>query len=165
MVPAVSQSTSGGAPSPEILERVRRMLIRQHRLQSADVEDVMSDSIVDLLSAPSRNDGLFLVIARRRAVDFIRRRSREQRQPISRRLSFLPDRNHLERELLTRAICRYASEKNLDTSRLLSVANRVFDGASFSLACRESGIPRGSQSRYRKTLGEFLDRLRRRTLR
>jgi DNA-directed RNA polymerase specialized sigma24 family protein len=142
------------------------MLLHRHGLQPADAEDVISQSMVDILSAPangSKSDGLFLVIARRRAVDFLRKRAREQSLSAGRPLAVPPERSHLERELLARAIRRYASEKNnLDTARLLAVADSVLDGSSFSQACRESGIPRGSQSRYRKTLGDFLNRLLRR---
>jgi DNA-directed RNA polymerase specialized sigma24 family protein len=143
------------------------MLVHRHRLQPADVEDVLSQSILDFLSAAlvdhPKNDGLFLVIARRRAVDFIRDRDRERTLYEDRRPSTSPDRTHLEKDLMARAIRRYASEnKNLDEKRLLAVADQVFEGASFAEACRESGIPRGSQNRYRRTLGAFLDRLTRR---
>lgn len=163
MVPVGGRFTSRDAPTSQVVERVRKMLLHRHRLQPADVEDVMSDSMVDLLSSPSKSDGLFLVIARRRAVDFLRRRARERPLSAGRPLTVPPERSHLKRELLARAIRRYASErKNLDTARLLAVAERVFDGSSFSQACRESGIPRGSQSRYRRTFEDFLDRLRRR---
>lgn len=41
----------------------------------------------------------------------------------------------------------------------LGPADGVLEGLSFVEACRESGIPRGSQSRYLKNLEEFLDRL------
>jgi DNA-directed RNA polymerase specialized sigma24 family protein len=164
MVPVGGRSLR--VPTPQVVERVRRMLFHRNRLQPADVEDVISQSMVDFLSAPanpSSNDGLFLVIARRRAADLLRGRARERSLSGGRPLTVLPERSHLERELLARAIRRYASEKNnLDATRLLAVAVRVLDGSSFSQACRESGIPRGSQSRYRKTLREFLDRLLRR---
>jgi DNA-directed RNA polymerase specialized sigma24 family protein len=142
------------------------MLLHRHRLQPADAEDVMSQAMVDFLSAPastSRSDGLFMVIARRRTADLLRERARERSLSAGRPLTVPPDRSHLERELLARAIRKYASEKNIrDPARLLAVADRVLDGSSFLQACRECGIPRGSQSRNRKTLGAFLDRLLRR---
>lgn len=168
MIPAAARFVSGNAPSSEVLERVRRMLIQRYRMQSADVEDVISDSVVKFLTAPSeaKSDGLFVVIARRRAIDFLRSRSREVRLSERRQFEVPPNRDHLERELLARAIRRYASEKkNADVERLLAVAGRVLEGLSFVEACRESGIPRGSQNRYHKSLELFLDRLtRRRTL-
>jgi DNA-directed RNA polymerase specialized sigma24 family protein len=143
------------------------MLIHRHQMQPADVEDVLSDSVVKFLSAPagqSSTDGLFVVIALRRAIDLLRSRSREV--PLSERqqLAVPPDRDHLEKELLARAIRRYASgRKNADAERLLGVAGRVLEGLSFVEACRESGIPRGSRSRYHKNLELFLDRLTRRS--
>jgi DNA-directed RNA polymerase specialized sigma24 family protein len=122
--------------------------------------------MVDILSAPangSRSDGLFMVIARRRAVDFLRRRSRERSLSVGRPLTVPPERSHLYGELLARAIRRYAAEtRNADAERLVGVAARALEGSTFAQACRESGIPRGSQSRYRKTLAAFLDRLLRR---
>jgi len=56
------------------------MLVHRHRMQPADVEDVISDAIVELLSEPAdylTGDGLFMIIAQRRAIDFLRSRSRE----------------------------------------------------------------------------------------
>jgi hypothetical protein len=45
-----------------------------------------------------------------------------------------PNRDHLERELLARAIRRYASgRKNTDAKRLLGVAGRVLEGLSFAV--------------------------------
>jgi DNA-directed RNA polymerase specialized sigma24 family protein len=135
-------------------------------MQSADVEDVIGDSVLKFLSAPSqaKSDGLFVVIARRRAIDFLRNRSREVPLSERRRLAVSPNRDHLETELLSRAIRRYASgKKNADVERLLGVADRVLEGLSFVEACRESGIPRGSQNRYHKSLELFLDRLTRRS--
>lgn len=142
------------------------MLVHRHRMQPADIEDVISESVLEVLSAPAGylcSDGLLVLIASRRAVDFLRRQRRELSHSGGRPWTVAPERSHLERELFARAFRKYASEKKShDTTRLLSVANKVLDGSSFSLACRESGIPRGSQSRYRKTLGDFLDRVLRR---
>jgi len=135
-------------------------------MQPADVEDVISDAMVKFLSPSahqSNKDGLFVVIARRRAIDLLRNRSREVPLSEHRQLAVPPDRDHLDRELLARAIRTYAAErKNADAGRLLAVADGVLEGLSFVEACRESGIPRGSQSRYLKNLEEFLDRLLRR---
>jgi hypothetical protein len=120
------------------------MLLYRHGLQPADVEDVISQSMVDFLSASaisSTSDGLFMVIARRRAADFLRERARELSLSAGRPLTVPPDRSHLERELLARAIRKYASEKNIrDPAQLLAVADRVLDGSSFSQACGEAGF-------------------------
>ena len=168
MVPAGGRFSSRGVPTPEVLERVRRMLVHRYRLQLADAEDVVSASVLALLSTPanySTGDGLFLAIVRRRAVDFLRSRNREVPLPQRRPLSVPPDRDHLERDLLARAIRRYAAErKNADADRLIGVADRVQEGLSFVEACRESGIPRGSRNRYHKSLELFLDRLPRRRM-
>jgi DNA-directed RNA polymerase specialized sigma24 family protein len=141
------------------------MLLHRHRLQPADVEDVVSEAVVEVLSAPagySSGDGLFVMIAQRRALDLLRKRSREV--PLrERRLTIPPDRTHLDIELIERAIRRYAAKNpNTDAERLLGVTRRALQGSTFVEACRESGIPRGSQSRYRKTLEGFLDRFLRR---
>jgi DNA-directed RNA polymerase specialized sigma24 family protein len=127
-------------------------------MQPADIEDVIGDSVVEFLSEPvnySTGDGLFLVIVQRRAIDFLRSRSREVPLRQRRHPTVPPDRAHLERELLARMIRKYSSErKNAD--RLVAVADRVQEGLSFVEACHESGIPR------HKELVLFLDRLARR---
>lgn len=164
MVPAGGRFGSGVVPNPEVVARVRRMLTQRLGMQPADAEDVMSEAVLEVLSAPrdySRSDGLFLVIARRRAFDFWRHRKVE--------LSFremptfsLPDRDHIDSVLLQRSLLRFVQGKTeLEQSRVLGVARAVLEGSSYAEACRKSGIPRGSQGRYRETLKAFLAYLER----
>ncbi|HSE63612.1 MAG TPA: hypothetical protein VLG15_08365 [Thermoanaerobaculia bacterium] len=149
-----------------MIERVRGILFHRHGMRPADVDDVIGDALVDYLRfarTSAITDGLFLVIAQRRALDFLRRRKREIQLSASDQPATAPNREHLEGELLARAIHRYASaRRNLDEARLLAVAGRILEGYSLAEACRESAIPRGSHSRYRKNLEGFLDRLKRR---
>jgi DNA-directed RNA polymerase specialized sigma24 family protein len=126
-------------------------------MRPADVEDVIGDAIVECLRFAQTSgitDGLFLVIAQRRALDLLRNRKREIQLSAGDQPATAPNREHLEEELFERAIHRYASvRRNVDETRLRALAGRVFEGCSLAEACRESGIPRGSQNRYRKISG------------
>ncbi len=163
MFPPGGKVSSLRPPSPEVLVRVRHALLHRFNLQPEDVDDVIGDSFVDYFGNHGNSpggDGLFAVIAHRRACDLNRQRRRELPLPAGFQLAAFPDREHLQREELESAIRRFASgRRNLDPNRLLAVVGRVLEGSSLAEACRESGIPRGSQSRYRKTLRLFFGRL------
>jgi DNA-directed RNA polymerase specialized sigma24 family protein len=120
---------------------------------------VMSEAVLEVLLAPrhySRNDGLFLVIARRRASDFWRHRKVERSFRASASTS-LPDRERIDSVLIGRSLLRFVRGRtDLEKQRLLEVARAAIEGSSFAEACRIAGIPRGSQGRYREILKEFL---------
>lgn len=158
--------TTAWAPTPKVLAYVRRMLTTRYRMQPEDVDDLISQTFLDWLQAhhPEGNsdDGLFLLIAHRRAADFWRHRKVE----LSLRAgpsSSPPDREHLESVLLERALLQFARGKTeLERRRLVKAAMAAIESGSFAEACRASGIPRGSQARYRETLKGFLRYLERR---
>jgi DNA-directed RNA polymerase specialized sigma24 family protein len=144
---------------------VRRMLTSRYRMQPEDVEDLISQTFVDFLQAQpysgKSGDGLFLLIARRRVADFWRHRKVELSLKAG-PSSSPPDREHLESVLLERALIRFVhGSTDLERKRVLEVARAVIAGRSFAEACRDVGIPRGSQGHYRETLGKFLKYLER----
>ena len=63
----------------------------------------------------------------------------------------------MERTLRDRLLGISSTRSRLYRRRLLAVTSRILGGATFAEACRASGIPRGSQGRYRKSLQEFLE--------
>lgn len=146
-------------PSPEVVGYVRRMLTTRYRMQSEDVEDLVSQTFLDCLQASgagTSDDGLFLVIARRRVSDFWRHRKVELSFKAASKSS-LPDREHIDAVLLERALLRFIQGRTeLEKTRILEVARAVVQGYSYAEACRSSGIPRGSQGRYREILKAFL---------
>lgn len=144
---------------------VQRMLASRYRMQPEDVEDLISQTFVDFLQAQpdagKSGDGLFLLIARRRAADFWRHRKVELSLKAG-PSSSPPDREHLESVLLERVLIRFVhGSSDLERKRVLEVARAVIAGRSFAEACRDVGIPRGSQGHYRETLGRFLKYLER----
>lgn len=152
-----ARSDSPSIPDPEFLRRLRRHLASRYRLQPADLDDVINQSMVDYMRAlkdpPTRIDGLFVVIARRRAYDLWKRGRNELPLGAARAALIPPNREHLERELLERMVRRFcARHPRFDAGRLFRLAHGLLTGDSFPAACRAAGIPRGSQGRYRNAL-------------
>lgn len=144
----------------------RHLLIRKFRFSILDVEDVLAQAMADYLLAVKRlaaSGGLFLVIVHRRAADLRRRLSLERRAIVAAAVSgdSLPD-GALEECFLLGTAARFAqSRPRLHRGRLVAVVRRVLGGDTLAEACRESGVPRGSQRRYRLVLQECFRTLKR----
>ncbi len=129
------------------------MLARSYRLQAADREDVIAESLLECLKTggliQKNVDGFFFVVARRRASDLCRRKMREEALPGD----GLSSEAHTEQGaimLLQEVAGRFfATRPRLARCRARSVLRDLVDGAGFAEACRSAGIPRGSQGRYR----------------
>jgi hypothetical protein len=139
------------------------LLLRQYHLHPRDVDDVISQALLDLVIAQKRagvkSDNLFLVITRRRACDFWRRRKAEEKLVKSLPVSSSTYQEH-GGEWIERLLQRPGVQSGrTDRRRLLGIVHLVLAGASFSEACRESAIPRGSQMRYRRVLQASLGHL------
>lgn len=157
--------TTAWTPSPKVVGYVRRLIASRYRMQPEDVEDLISQAFLDCLQVRrgggKSGDGLFLLIARRRVADFWRHR-RVELSLKDGPSSSPPDREHLESVLLERALVRFVHGRtDLERKRVLEVARAVITGRSFAEACRDVGIPRGSQGHYRETFGKFLKYLKR----
>jgi len=148
-------------PSDPVIAFARRLARRRHNLRREDADDIVAQALLDFVRADRGgrqcDDGLFLVIVRRRISDF--RRSRRSELPLGEAPSAacrIEDGHLVERTLQERLIRMSAARGRLDKRRLLAVTTRIFAGSTFAEACRVSGIPRGSQSRYRRILQELL---------
>lgn len=64
-------------PTPGIIKDAERLLSRRYRIRGQDIADLIGQALLDFISAkksaPPKHDGLFPVIARRRACDYWRR--------------------------------------------------------------------------------------------
>jgi DNA-directed RNA polymerase specialized sigma24 family protein len=148
-------------PDKLVVQRVNRLLARNYRLKPADRQDVIADALLECLRAGGevrRNiNSFFIAVARRRACDFWRRKSREDRFATK----VLPpnsgdDRN--ERTLLEEFVEKILAAKSAPKRRRAQkIVHGVLEGASFTEACRAAMIPRGSQGRYRAMLQQCLD--------
>jgi hypothetical protein len=97
-------------------------------------------------------DGFFLAVARRRACDFWRRKSREDALTANAAPSN-PGKDETEVMLLEEVAARFfAARPPLEGHRAQSVVREILEGAAFTEACRAAMIPRGSQGRYRLLL-------------
>jgi len=145
-----------------VIAYARRLVRRQYQVGWEDAEDVVAEALLDFVRASRRgaacNDGLFLVIVRRRACDFWRNRRHDlplgAAEAVACRLNV---DSLMERTLRDRLLGISSTRSRLYRRRLLAVTSRILGGATFAEACRASGIPRGSQGRYRKSLQEFLE--------
>jgi DNA-directed RNA polymerase specialized sigma24 family protein len=134
---------------------------RQYQIRAQDVDDIIAQALLDFVKADRRgrpcSDGLFLVIARRRACDFWRNRRTEL--PIAAASSVaskMDEGQLLERTIQERLLRAGSSRGRINKRRLLGITSRILAGATFAEACRAAGIPRGSQGRYRRTLQKLL---------
>jgi DNA-directed RNA polymerase specialized sigma24 family protein len=125
-----------------------------------DAEDIVADALLDFVRAGRRGmrlgDGLFLVIVRRRVCDFWRRRRCDVPLGAAVSLACGPD----EAALLQRSLedgLRRVRRTRADRERLVGVTTRILAGDTFAEACKATGIPRGSQNRFRKTLRTLLE--------
>jgi DNA-directed RNA polymerase specialized sigma24 family protein len=148
-------------PSESLIAYAHRLVRRQYQVRVEDADDVIAEALLDFVREQRRGrpcgDGLFLVIVRRRACDFWRGRRREV--PLGSASSVacrLDDRHLLEEKIQERLLRLSTARSRLHRRRLLSVTKRIFEGATFSEACRASGIPRGSHGRYRLYLRSLL---------
>ena len=154
-------SCASGVPSQPAIAYARRLVRRQYQVRYEDADDIIAQALLDFVRAADRcgrrcSDGLFLVIVRRRICDFWR--SRRSELPL-RAASSVPcriDDGHLVERTLQERLLRVSTARGrLDRRRLLAVTTQIFAGSTFAEACRASGIPRGSQGRYRQTLREL----------
>jgi hypothetical protein len=68
-----------------------------------------------------------------------------------------PEDYHLDELLIQQRLLSVAlSRHRLDKRRLIRITRQIFAGSTFAEACREAGVPRGSQGRYRRTLRDLL---------
>ena len=103
-------------------------------------------------------DGLFLVIAHRRACDFWRAHRVELPLEAASRVASVPQEARLAERAIEERLLHSTLERGLlERRRLLRITHRILAGASFTEACRAAGVPRGSQARYRERLRCFLD--------
>lgn len=143
-------------PGTLVVQSVDRMLERQYHLQRADRQDAIAEALLECVRArayaPMNMAGFFVVVARRRACDFWRRR---QRQGADKMRCSQADAGSNQNEitvLLDVANRFFASRPALERHRGQVVVREVLEGATFTEACRSAGIPRGSQGRYRSLL-------------
>jgi hypothetical protein len=149
-------------PADAVIAYARRVVKRRHHVPDQDVDDVIATALLDFTvvrrSGRECGDGLFLVIAHRRACDFWRAHRDDLPLEAAERVWSVPQDARLaeraiEERLLQSTIRRGARERR----RLLRITHDILAGASFAEACRATGVPRGSQARYRETLKSFLD--------
>ncbi|HSE44080.1 MAG TPA: hypothetical protein VLA89_02000 [Gemmatimonadales bacterium] len=142
------------------LRQVRRLFDRHYGIPPDDIDDLVGEALVDYVRTGKSGDRLFFVIASRRACDFCRRRRRKPVFETTESLSTAPSLN-LETEMFEGMVARFSKARpRLDKPRLLGVVRDIMEGYSFAEACRQNGIPRGSQARCRTTLRECFDSLR-----
>jgi DNA-directed RNA polymerase specialized sigma24 family protein len=152
------------APTPEIIGYARRLLIRQYHAPAQDIDDLIGQALLDFVTVARAGrpcqDGLFLVIARRRACDFWRKRHAELPLDAARNVGYTLDDTHLQGQIIQRRLARETLSKgHLAKGRLRAITDRILAGSSFSEACKASGIPRGSRGRYRHALRSFVEGL------
>lgn len=156
---------AGNLPGDGLLTYARSLLRRSFRIPVADLDDVLGDALLEFLRAGRETlanpDGFFLVIARRRAIDY--RRSLKARRLPSEHAGFQePDTEHLEVDLIERWVSRRVCRADrASRTRLNSIVHEILAGKPFSEACEASQVPRGSQSRYREALKRYLGPLKR----
>jgi DNA-directed RNA polymerase specialized sigma24 family protein len=162
---AVASSAPAGqeswVPTPEIIGYARRLLLRQYHFHPQDLDDLIGQALLDLAVAAKRvcsnHDGLFLVIVRRRACDFWRRHRADLPLSEASRVTCTPEEYHLDEMLIQQRLLSVTLSRNrLDKRRLIRITRQIFAGSTFAEACREAGVPRGSQGRYRRTLRDLL---------
>lgn len=141
-------------PSADTVRYVRRLFRLRYRIPAADIDDVVSDAYLSLLRAEPTNlrdpDGLFVVVARRRAIDYQRLSIAQRARP----WNMVPghhqvDMSKLEEEQIVQELLRFVGEnRSPDPDRLRELLTNILDGLPFGSACRAIGIPRGSRQRY-----------------
>jgi hypothetical protein len=156
------EPNASGVPTVALIGYARRLIARRFHIPSQDVDDVVAASVLDFLSVgcsgrPCR-DGLFLIIAQRRACDFWRAYRAQLGLDAASRVGCMPNVSRLEERMIQRQLLRAAVGTRLDARRLLGITSRIFAGESFTEACRGIGVPRGSQGRYRQALRDLLER-------
>lgn len=144
-------------PSEASLAYLRRRLVRQYGVAFSDVDDVIGDAVVSYLTARASGqavgNGLFVVIACREACDRLRRRGLEIRHSGPSASASAPDVDRLQILWLRRFARRFFGEsKQLERRRMDALVMETAGGAPWPEACQVVGIPRGSQSRYRRAL-------------
>ncbi len=144
-------------PSKATLVYLRRRLVRQYGVPFSDVDDVIDDAVVSYLIARANGQtvraGLFVVIACREACDRLRRRGLEIRHSVPSAGTSPPDLDRLQVLWLRRFARRFFGEsEHLERRRIDALVMEIAGGAPWPEACQVVGIPRGSQSRYRRAL-------------
>lgn len=160
-LPVNGEGSLGGEraalPSAGLVQQARALLLRRYRVSVSDVDDLVEDALLSYLTARSRGgevrDGLFFVMACRRALDYARRRRLSASPPRVRREPGKTDVEPLEAEWLVRHLRRFLIGKpSGESGRMVGVVREILADSSWSEACRSAGIPRGSESRYRGAL-------------
>ena len=147
-------------PDDLVVQRVDRILARHYRLQPADRQDVIAEALLVCFRARglvrTNINGFFVVVARRRACDFWRHKSHEDALA-GKAIPSAPGSDRHGMMLLEEIVeTSLAEHPALKRRRAQKVVREVLEGASFTEACRASGIPRGSQGRYRSMLQQCL---------
>jgi DNA-directed RNA polymerase specialized sigma24 family protein len=158
---AAAETDVVDAPTPQIIGYARRLIRRRYHASAQDTDDLVGQALLDFVEAgrggrPCR-DGLFLVIAHRRACDFWRRHRTELPLEAAAAVAYALDDSRLDERILRRRLRQaILAGSRLDKRRILGITNEILSGASFADACRATGVPRGSQGRYRQALRGLL---------
>src|SRR5262249_24327794 len=122
---------AGSVPSASVLAYARRLARRRPRVSVEDAEDIVADALLDYVRAGRRGmrlgDGLFLVIVRRRACDFWRRRRHEVPLGAAVPLACGPDEGILLQRSLQDGL-RRVRRTRVDRERLVGVTTRILAG-------------------------------------
>lgn len=156
---SVPRRTTWCWPDQLVVQEVDRILARHYRLQPADREDVIAEALLECLRARwlvrTNMNGFFVVVARRRACDFWRRKGREER--LAARAPASNPGNEDGVILIGEVVERFFAGKSpLARCRAQRIVREILDGSAFSEACRAARVPRGSQGRYRSMLQQCL---------
>lgn len=146
-------------PTPAVTAYLRRLFARRYGFLRSDIDEILGDALRDYLTPskrePTSPDGLFVIIALRRAYDRLRRRKLEVSLLESASFGVTPGHEALDEKLLERAAVRFCLLRpRLDRVRVTVIVRNIFSGESFAGACCAAGILRGSQDRYRKAFKE-----------
>jgi DNA-directed RNA polymerase specialized sigma24 family protein len=148
-------------PGGAAFRLARDLLRRRFHIPACDIEDVLSDAVVSLLSIdPARvrePDALFVTLAQRRACDYVRRRA-ASRRPLEEPEALAPDESRADFYLIERALQRHPGQKAFRV-KVIRLLRDLESGASVPEALDAASIPRGSRQRYRaalQALGETL---------
>jgi len=161
---SASEAAATGVPTREIIAYARRLLLRQYHAHAQDIDDLIGQALLDFVTVARDGrpcqDGLFLVIVRRRACDFWRRRHAELPLDAARNVGYTFDDTQLQGQIIQRRLARATlSKSHLAKGRLRAITDRILAGSSFSEACEAIGVPRGSRERYRHALQGFVQTL------
>jgi hypothetical protein len=148
-------------PTDDVVGYARRLLSRNYRVRPEDIDDTIQQALLDFIRAvktegSTSQDGLFVVIVRRRAVDSWRRR-REPRPPGVESRFCARSEPGLESFELREHLSWVMRRARLDRGPWPDLVRHILAGDRFPEACKAAGIPEGSRGRYRRRLVDLLE--------